>query len=102
MRICLISPEYPPDTGWGGTGSYIYQLARGLKELGQEVQVISLAADKDKTLIQDGIRVHRIAADVSGDEDSLVSHCMPNSKYLLRTSLSLWKKFVELDERYHF
>ena len=43
MRICLISREYPPETGWGGIATFTRHLAHGLHELGHEVDVIALA-----------------------------------------------------------
>lgn len=33
MKICLISQKYPPETGWGGIGSYTATIAlQGPKE----------------------------------------------------------------------
>jgi glycogen synthase len=43
MRICLISREYPPETGWGGIGAYTYQHANSLAALGHDVEVVALA-----------------------------------------------------------
>jgi glycogen(starch) synthase len=44
MNICLISEEFPPGTGvgmgGGGIGTYAYNLARGLTELGHRVHVV--------------------------------------------------------------
>jgi transposase len=48
MRICLISREYPPDTGFGGIATFTKHLAHGLKNLGHEVVVVALAKDKAK------------------------------------------------------
>ena len=45
MRICVISREYPPDTGWGGIGAYSYLHANTLAELGHDVEVIALTAE---------------------------------------------------------
>jgi len=41
MRICLVSFEYPPETGWGGIGTQTRHKARGLAARGHDVQVIS-------------------------------------------------------------
>ncbi len=43
MRICLISREFPPETGWGGIATFVHDLALGLHEIGQEVEVIALS-----------------------------------------------------------
>jgi len=41
LNICLISEELPPETGWGGIGTYTYNLAHGLAQLGHSVHVIA-------------------------------------------------------------
>ena len=60
-NICLLSREYPPETGWGGIGTYTYHLAHGLKKQGQEVHVICQSLDVDKELNDNGVFVHRVA-----------------------------------------
>lgn len=44
MKILLVTQEYPPETGWGGIGTYNEMLARGLTAQGCEVHVLSIAA----------------------------------------------------------
>ncbi len=34
LHICYISQEYPPETGWGGIGSYTYEMAHALAQAG--------------------------------------------------------------------
>ncbi|MBI3812649.1 MAG: glycosyltransferase family 4 protein [Nitrospirae bacterium] len=41
MKIALISAEYPPETDFGGLGSYVYKLAHALSVLGHRVTVVS-------------------------------------------------------------
>ncbi len=60
LHICLISEEYPPDTGWGGIGTYTYNLARGLAEAGHRVEVVAGALGPARTLTEAGVTVHRI------------------------------------------
>jgi len=60
MNICLVSREYPPETGWGGIGTYTYNLAHGLAGLGHEVHVISYAASDERSYRDEGIYIHRI------------------------------------------
>ena len=41
MKIALLSYEYPPETGFGGIGTYTWYHARALVRLGHEVHVIA-------------------------------------------------------------
>jgi glycogen(starch) synthase len=61
LGICLISEELPPETGWGGIGTYSHNLARGLVALGHRVHVIARCWGKDRTDVIDGVVVHRLA-----------------------------------------
>jgi glycosyltransferase involved in cell wall biosynthesis len=61
MNICLISREYPPDTAWGGIGTYTYNLAQGLVAQGQQVHVICQSLDVDRESMDRGVFVHRVA-----------------------------------------
>ena len=45
MKICLISEEFPPETGWGGIGTHAYNLSLALTELGHTVHVVSRSID---------------------------------------------------------
>ena len=62
FNLCFISQEYPPDTGWGGIGTYTHNIARGLAELGHHVHVITRAVTTDGTTEwYDGrLRIHRV------------------------------------------
>jgi glycosyltransferase involved in cell wall biosynthesis len=61
LSVCLISEEYPPDTGWGGIGTYAYNLAHGLADLGHRVHVISRGWGEE-TVTDDGrVRLYRVA-----------------------------------------
>lgn len=63
MRIGFLSQEYPPDTGWGGIGTYVYNMAHGLAESGHHVDVITRAVTKDG-MVEEGhegrLRVYRV------------------------------------------
>lgn len=104
MRICLISREYPPDTGFGGIATFANHLALGLTELGHEVEVVALARDKDKAKTVDagGVRVHRVEAHEIEGALGAVALCMPYSRYVLRSSSALWKKFCEIHSKRPF
>jgi glycosyltransferase involved in cell wall biosynthesis len=61
MRVCFISREYPPDTDWGGIGTYLATLSRKLSSLGCDVVVISQSLTGKRQLKnQDGVLVARV------------------------------------------
>ena len=61
MRIGLLSYEYPPETGFGGIGTYTRTQARALVRLGHEVHVLAgaLRPAALASTIEDGVRVWR-------------------------------------------
>ncbi|WP_426195263.1 glycosyltransferase family 4 protein [Massilia sp. DWR3-1-1] len=61
MKIALLSFEYPPETGFGGIGTYTWHHARGLVALGHEVHVLAGAttATAMRSEMRDGVMVHR-------------------------------------------
>jgi len=61
MRIGLLSFEYPPETGFGGIGSYTWYQARALARLGHEVHVLAGLKEQGPltTLERNDISVHR-------------------------------------------
>jgi glycosyltransferase involved in cell wall biosynthesis len=61
MRICLVSQEYPPETGHGGIASQTHLKAHGMAALGHEVHVLSHSPDRQRHASRDGpVRVNRI------------------------------------------
>jgi glycogen(starch) synthase len=60
LHIALISDEYPPDTGWGGIGTYTYNLARGLAAAGHRVEVVAGAIGPSSSRVEEGVILHRI------------------------------------------
>ncbi len=65
MKITLLSYEYPPQTGFGGIGTYSYYHARALAKLGHEVRVLAGATSPTplQQTEQDGVRVYRYRID---------------------------------------
>ncbi|MFC1698418.1 glycosyltransferase [Candidatus Omnitrophota bacterium] len=61
LNVCLVSREYPEETGWGGIGRYTHQLAHSLAKKGCQVHVISLSLNGDREYMDEDIHVHRIA-----------------------------------------
>jgi glycosyltransferase involved in cell wall biosynthesis len=64
MRIALLSFEYPPETGFGGIGTYAWYQARALAKLGHEVHVLAGATDVTplRSSAHDGLTVYRFRA----------------------------------------
>ncbi len=60
MNICLISQEYPPDTNWGGIATYTQVFAKGLRQMGHSVHVITLATKNEYITDDNGVVVHRV------------------------------------------
>jgi glycosyltransferase involved in cell wall biosynthesis len=59
-HICFISQEYPPETGWGGVGSYTYEMAHALVQAGYRVTVIARATKHEQVTNDAGVEVHRV------------------------------------------
>ena len=65
MNVLFLSKEYPPETGWGGIGTYIYNIAHALSESGHSVHILSLAYKthpeyKEQKTGKGSIHIHRI------------------------------------------
>lgn len=61
MKIALLSFEYPPETGFGGIGTYTWYHARALVKLGHQVHVLAGSTNPSelRTTEHDGVFVHR-------------------------------------------
>jgi glycosyltransferase involved in cell wall biosynthesis len=56
-----VSQEYPEETGWGGIGTYTYEMAHGLAQLGHRVVVVARANNRSSHKIEaDGVEVYRL------------------------------------------
>lgn len=64
MKIALLSFEYPPETGFGGIGTYTWYHARALARMGHEVHVLAGATKPTRLRrdTHDGVVVHRFRA----------------------------------------
>ena len=64
LKVGLLSFEYPPETGFGGIGTYTWHHARALTALGHEVHVLAGARESTalRTEVHDGVHVHRFWA----------------------------------------
>ncbi len=104
MRVCLVSREYPPDSGWGGIATYTYHHAHSLKTLGHDVEVIALAtkdarSDQASTLVEDGITVHRVAAEKSLENLEMLRLSTPFTYFVLRNVVALSKTILKAHEQ---
>jgi len=60
MRVLFVSQEFPPETNWGGIGTYAGIVTRELARQGVEVHVLSVVAGQARSdRILDGVHVHR-------------------------------------------
>lgn len=66
MRIALVTREYPPDTAWGGIGSFYEHLARAIAGLGHEVEVFCQSVSTERTEIVGGVTVHHVLVRPNG------------------------------------
>src|SRR6476646_12103506 len=62
MRIGLVSYEYPPQSGFGGVGTYVFRLAGALGRAGHEVVVLAGPTDQGAERPQPNVTLHRIDA----------------------------------------
>lgn len=78
MRIGLLSYEYPPETGYGGIGTYTWTQAQALVRAGHEVHVLAGAATPGPVRCErDGeVTVWRAAAPASRGANAWVSACL--------------------------
>src|SRR5436190_5997756 len=66
LNIGLLSFEYPPETGFGGIGTYTWYQARALAKLGHIVHVLAgltTPCPELRYLEHDGVRVWRFRSD---------------------------------------
>ena len=61
LSVCILSREYPPDTCWGGIGTYTHRLAQGLVAVGHTVHVVCQSLDVDREYNNEGVHVYRVS-----------------------------------------
>lgn len=60
MRVLFVSQELPPETGWGGIGTYVDVLSEALAAKGTEVHVLSVVEGQPSSRNEvGGVTVHR-------------------------------------------
>ncbi len=60
LSLCLVSQEYPEETGWGGIGTYTHELAHSLARAGHRVCVVARTRQHERIEHEaDGVDVYR-------------------------------------------
>lgn len=67
MRVALVTREFPPDTAWGGIGSFYAHLARALRGLGLDVEVFCQSVSTERSENVDGVTVHHVLVRPNGE-----------------------------------
>jgi len=60
MRIAYITSEFPPDTGFGGIGTYTNQIAKVMLSNGHLPEIFTASFTREVSEIYNGYKVHRI------------------------------------------
>jgi glycosyltransferase involved in cell wall biosynthesis len=107
MKIALLSFEYPPDTGFGGIGTYTWYQARALLKLGHEVHVLAGLTAASRELIhkfEDGVHVWRFRSDraIMRSFQRLGRHRLWWSQNRLENAVSMYAGLKELSRRQRF
>jgi glycogen synthase len=94
MRILFVSQEYPPETAWGGIGTYLYTICHALAQRGHEVHVLSaVVKQRESHCTQDGIYIHRVG---QVELKPLWRLGFGSTLYRLQTALSNYRAFRRL------
>ena len=106
MNIGLLSFEYPPETGFGGIGTYTWYQARALARLGHEVHVLAGLKEKSPlcTREEETITVHRYRP---GGKAMEVFHGLGRwkcwwTRQRLENGWSMYRAIKALQQRYRF
>jgi glycosyltransferase involved in cell wall biosynthesis len=106
MKIGLLSFEYPPETGFGGIGTYTWYQARALVRLGHEVHVLAGANEATplRTSEHDGVVVHRYhpGGALMRAFRSFGSHGMGWTRRRLETAFSMYSGMQALTRTHRF
>jgi len=106
MKIALLSFEYPPETGFGGIGTYTWYQARALVKLGHEVHVLAGAVDPSDLRVQehDGVRVFRFHSRglIMRGFQSLSAFRLWWTKNRLENALSMYRGLAALRRRHGY
>lgn len=106
LTIALLSFEYPPETGFGGIGTYTWHHARALTALGHKVHVLAGARETTalRTEVHDGVHVHRYWADgpVMRAFGRLGGLRLWWTRQRLQNAWSMYRGLATLHRQHHF
>lgn len=103
LKVCMITPHYPPEFGWYGPGRDAMELAEELSQRGCHIEVIACAEKLTPgETFQDGIKVTRTDWRSHGHERGLVAHSLPQSRVLMNINLASWNAFLRASESTEF
>jgi glycosyltransferase involved in cell wall biosynthesis len=60
LRIALVTREYPPETAWGGIGTFYGKFAQHLHDAGCDVEVFTQGIHQGGSLEKNGVLIHRL------------------------------------------
>jgi glycogen(starch) synthase len=61
LTIALVSEELPPETGWGGIGTYVHDMSRALVSAGHQVHVLARTWGSPGVVeTVPGLHIHRL------------------------------------------
>lgn len=98
MNICFVSQEYPPETGWGGIGTYVYEMAHALSGQGHKVVVLSRGIRDEGYSCDNGVHVYRILPKYALGNKHVIWRFQ---KYWEGYRYSIAKKLDELVDKYN-
>lgn len=94
MRVLFVSQEMPPETGWGGIGTYVDVLSEALAAKGHDVHVLSVAeGQRLGPTERGGVTVHRCPVLPIRDPTGR----LPETSMRLRQALSVGRALGRLD-----
>ncbi|PZM85358.1 MAG: hypothetical protein DKT66_04010 [Candidatus Melainabacteria bacterium] len=102
LKVCMITPHFPPDFGWYGPGRDAMELAEELYQRGYQVEVIACAEKHVAETVQDGLKVIRTDWRSHGSNNSLVANSLPQARVLMNLNLSSWQAFLKASETSEF
>ncbi|MBC7791202.1 MAG: glycosyltransferase, partial [Anaerolineae bacterium] len=106
MKIGLLSFEYPPETGFGGIGTYTWYQARALAKLGHDVHVLAGATSATPLTLtgHDGVTVHRFRSSgvLMNAFGALGKYRLWWTKNRLENALSMYRALRPLLRKHQF
>ncbi|MCE7948233.1 MAG: glycosyltransferase family 1 protein [Chloroflexi bacterium CFX4] len=60
LSLCFVTREYPPETGYGGIGTYYQAVAQTLAQRGHTVVILSEALGAESYTVIEGVHVYRV------------------------------------------